>query len=208
MQDHPAVILAVFAGACYLAWLWWQDYRGWQSGKPASHPFPGATSAAQSLIWLGMAGALVLVGIETAGEYALGVSDEQTQITVVFLLAMIAAGFIEELVFRGYLFYDRKGPVVLWASILLFSLLFALLHTQYYTERPDDAAWYAFELRIDDKSLWTLCMLFVHSVWFYALRFGFWNHNRSLLPCFAAHIASNLGVFAVKLVQGHVIGWW
>lgn len=208
MQDHPAVILALFAAVAYLAHLWWQDYRAWQSGKPNANPFPGATGARSSLILLGVVGALLLVGLETVGEFALGVSDQQSQISALFLLAMLGAGFIEELIFRGYLYYDRKGPALLWASVLLFSLLFALVHTQYYTEVPEGAAWYAFEFRFDAQSSWTLCILFLNSVWFYALRFGFGNRHQSLLPCIAAHVASNLGVFAVKLAQGHVVSWW
>ncbi len=208
MQDHPAVILALFAAVCYLAWLWWQDYRSWRSGKPNPKAFPGATGVRTSLILLGVIGALLLVGLETAGEYALGVSAQQSQISALFLLAMLGAGFIEELIFRGYLYYDRKGPAMLWASVIFFSLVFALIHTQYYTEVPEGAAWHAFEFRITPQSSWTLCILFLNSVWFYALRFGFGNQHQSLLPCIAAHIASNIGVFAVKLTQGHVTGWW
>lgn len=208
MQDNPAVIIALFAAVCYLAYLWWQDYRSWKTGKPNPRAFPGATSASKALVMTGIVGALLLVALETAGEYALGVSDQQSQISALFLLAMLAAGFVEELIFRGYLYYDRKGPALLWASILLFSLLFALVHTQYYTEVPEGAAWYQFEFRLDSQSSWTLCILFLNSVWFYALRFGFGNTHQSLIPCIAAHVASNIGVFAVKLAQGHVTSLW
>lgn len=208
MQDHPVAIILLFAAVCYPASLWWQDFRSWSSGKPNPRAFPGATSASRALIVIGIVGALLLVALETAGEYVLGVSDQQSQISAIFLLMMLAAGFIEELIFRGYLYYDRKGPVILWASILLFSLLFALFHAQYYTEVPEGARWYQFEFRIDSHSSWTLCILFLNSVWFYALRFGFDNKYKSLIPCIAAHVASNVAVFAVKLAQGHVVGFW
>jgi hypothetical protein len=49
-----------------------------------------------------------------------------------------------------------------------------------------------------------LLLLFLNSIWFYTLRFCKWNPRHSLLPCFAAHIASNVMVFVVKLAQGHV----
>jgi len=50
--------------------------------------------------------------------------------------------------------------------------------------------------------------VFAGSLWFYAVRFASWNPQRSLLPCFAAHAAKNLGVIAVKAAQGFVVGWW
>lgn len=208
MQDNPLLIVLLFAGAMYLAHMWFQDFRAWQSGRPVPKALPGATSAARWLVVLGVVGALVLVAVETAGEYALGVSADQKDITALFLLAMIAAGFLEEVIFRGYLYYDGKGPLLLWASIVGFSLVFALLHYQYYLEWQDDASWYQFELVLSPHSAWTLGILFVNSIWFYSLRFAFRNRHRSLIPCVAAHVASNLGVFLVKLAQGHVVGWY
>jgi hypothetical protein len=50
--------------------------------------------------------------------------------------------------------------------------------------------------------------LFVGSLWFYAVRFARFNPQRSLLPCFAAHAAKNLGVIIIKLLQGHLVGAW
>jgi hypothetical protein len=40
------------------------------------------------------------------------------------------------------------------------------------------------------------------------VRFFGLNPQRSLLPCFVAHAAKNLGVLAIKYVQGFVGGWW
>jgi len=208
MQENPLFIVIMAVACGYVFKIWLEDYRGAATGKPNPKALPGATAVARPWVWIGVAGALVLVGVETAGEYALGVSAEQKTITWIFLLAMIAAGFVEELVFRGFLFVDGRGKAVLWASIVGFSLLFALLHFQYYLEWAEEAAWYDFAFKADAKSAWTLLLLFLNSLWFYWLRFGARNAQRSLIPCFAAHIASNLGVFVVKLAQGHVQGLW
>ena len=37
---------------------------------------------------------------------------------------------------------------------------------------------------------------------------GHWWRIHPLIPCIAAHLAKNLGVFVIKLAQGHVSGWW
>ncbi len=159
-------------------------------------------------LWVGIAGAVLLVLLETAGEIHLGVSGEQTTIPAIALLSMLAAGVIEEIIFRGYLIVDKKGTNMLIVSAMGFSLIFALLHYQYYTEIPEDGSWRELSLVIDSKSLWSLFLLYLNSLWFYTLRFFRLNPQQSLLPCFAAHIASNFAVFLVKLAQGHVVGWW
>lgn len=205
MFDNPWLVLLVALGAGYILKLWWDDLRAAENGNPNPKALPGASKASTRWIAIGIVGALVLVAIETIGEYALGVTDQQSTIPVWFLLAMISAGIVEEIIFRGYLVVTGKGKLVLWVSIFAFSLLFALLHYQYYLVWADDAAWFDFQLQLNSKSLWTLTLLFLNSLWFYALRFLPANPSRSLLPCFCAHIASNLGVFAVKAGQGFVI---
>jgi membrane protease YdiL (CAAX protease family) len=119
---------------------------------------------------------------------------------------MVGAGILEEVLFRGYLVVQNRGRNILILSVIGFSLLFALAHYQYYTEVPEEGSWRDFSFVIDSKSLWSLLLLFLNSLWFYWLRFTRWNPHNSLLPCFVAHIASNVGVFVVKLVQGHVNG--
>lgn len=208
MSDSPLVIIAVFLGALYLAKLWRDDYRRDQTGDPNPQALPGATSAPMVAIVIAIIGALILVGVETAGEIAMGVSAQQSDITAIFLLAMIGAGLIEEVIFRGYLVISNKGKAALYGSIFGFSLLFALLHVQYYTEIPEDGSWRDFIFVIDQKSAWTLLILFLNSIWFYTVRFFPLNPRHSLLPCFLAHIASNIGVFIVKLAQGHVTAWF
>ncbi|NDV61343.1 CPBP family intramembrane metalloprotease [Puniceicoccales bacterium CK1056] len=206
MTDSPLIILILFVGAAYLFKLWRDDMLAWKAGKPHEKGIPGATSAPGAALWIGAIGALALVGLETGGEIALGVSSEQTDITVIFLLAMIGAGVLEEVLFRGYFVIQNKGRNILILSIVGFSLLFALAHYQYYTEIPEEGTWRDLSFVIDPKSGWSLLLLFLNSLWFYWMRFSKWNPHHSLLPCFVAHIASNMGVFAVKLLQGHVHG--
>jgi membrane protease YdiL (CAAX protease family) len=204
MSDSPVLILVVFAGALYLAKLWRDDYLSGRAGEPNPRALPGATPVSMAAVWIGIAGAILLVLLETGGEIALGVSGEQTDIAGIFLLAMIGAGILEEVIFRGYLVVQSRGRTIFFLSIIGFSLLFTLLHFQYYAELEETATGYDLTLHPDAKAGWSLLLLFLNSIWFYTLRFFKWNPHHSLLPCFAAHIASNVAVFAVKLVQGHV----
>ena len=208
MSDSPLLILLVFAGALYLAKLWRDDYRAGMAGKPNPKALPGATGVSAVAMLVGAVGAVLLVLIETGGEIALGVSAEQTDIAAIFLLAMVGAGILEEVIFRGYLVVGSKGKAILVLSIVGFSLLFALLHFQYYAtlEKVDDM--YDLTLMVNAKSGWSLLLLFLNSLWFYTVRFFKWNPAHSLLPCFVAHVTSNVTVFLVKLAQGHVPSLW
>lgn len=207
MTENPVFIVLTLVAAGYIFNIWRQDYRAFSPGKEVGNPLPGASPVTLSWAVIGAVGALVIVGIETAGEIALGVSGDQSTVVVISLIPFICAGFMEELIFRGFAFYDKKGPKILWLSIIGASLLFALAHFQYYTEPVDGGSWWEKTLKIDPQSSWSLLILFVNSIWFYILRFAPTNTHRSLIPCFAAHIASNVGVFIVKLAQGHVTGW-
>lgn len=207
MSEHPITILAVLFVSIYLGVLWCRDYREGIAGNPHPRALPGATRAPRSVIILAVGGALFLLAVETLGELALGVADRQTDIAGVALFGMIAAGFVEEIFFRGFLVIDKRGKTALYGSIVFFSAAFALLHVQYWMV-PSDSGWWPTGVDFSSKAGWTLLILFSNSLWFYALRFNAWNPNRSLLPCFAGHIASNVGVFVVKLCQGHVTGLW
>ena len=206
MSDNPLLTLVFFGITAYLFKLWLDDYHAQRKAGVRANSLPGALPTTKFLILLGIIGALFLVLLETAGEYALGVSAEQTDIAAIALLALVAAGFGEELIFRGFLFIDGRGPRILWMSIVGFSVLFALLHVNYYLTWEDDAPWYAFSLDLNAKAAWTLSILFLNSLWFYFLRFGPLNGSRSLLPCIIAHTSSNVAVFGIKLMQGHVVG--
>ena len=204
MNSNPVFILVTLAAAVYVFRLWWQDYDARRNGRRHTNPLPGATPVGSSWILLAIMGALALVALETWGEIRLGVSEEQSDVAAIMLIPFICAGFIEELIFRGFVFYDKKGPRVLWASIFGASIIFALLHFQYYLEFPESGGMIPESIKMDAKSGWSLLLLLLNSLWFYYLRFAPPNVYRSLIPCFAAHIASNIGVYAVKLAQGHV----
>lgn len=208
MSDSPLLAILVFAGALYLFKLWLDDLKAGQAGEVKAGALPGAFPASVTAMVIAAAGALALVGVETAGEIALGVSAEQSDITAIFLLAMLGAGIIEEVVFRGYLVITNRSRAILIGSIVGFSLLFALLHYQYYTDTPEGGTWRDMTLAIDAKAAWSLLLLFFNSLWFYSVRFFKWNPQQSLLPCFVAHVSSNAGVFLVKLLQGHVTALW
>jgi membrane protease YdiL (CAAX protease family) len=113
--------------------------------------------------------------------------------------ASLAAGIVEEVIFRGYLVVSNRGRTWLVGSCLGFSLLFALIHGHLWSTED------GFAFTCTTKAVFTTSILFVNSLWFYALRFGRWNPNRSIFPCMIAHATSNLGVFVVKLAQGYVV---
>jgi len=208
MSDSPLISFIIFAGALYLAKLWRDDLLLAKAGNPNPRALPGATSVPMTAVWIGVIGAILLVLMETGGELALGVSGEQTDIAAIMLFSMVGAGIIEEVLFRGYFVIKSRGKAVLVASVVVFSLLFALAHYQYYTDIEKIGEDVQLAISLDRKVGWSLLLLFLNSIWFYTLRFFKWNPEQSLLPCFAAHIASNLAVFLVKLAQGHVTGWY
>jgi hypothetical protein len=212
-QDDPLLLLAVAGLTAYVFYVWVGDYRRGLAGPPDARAFPGATPCPATAIMVAVAGALALLGMETGGEYALGISQQQSNITALFLVAMIGAAFGEELVFRGFLVVTTRGRAILFLSITGFSLLFALGHPFLWdwkslAEGQPKQLIFDFSL----KAWWSTAMVFLFSFWLYAMRFPLrypkLNPSRSLIPCIAAHLAKNLGVFVIKLAQGHVSGWW
>ena len=197
----------------YVFYVWLGYYRRAGTGPPDPRAFPGAVPCSVTAVAVAVAGALALLGLETGGEYAFGVSQQQSNITVLYLMAMIGAAFGEELVFRGFLVVTTRGRLVLFGSIVGFSLLFALGHPFLWdwkslAEGQPKQLVFDFSL----KACWSTAMVFLFSFWLYAMRFPVrypkLNPRNSLIPCIAAHLAKNLGVFAIKLAQGHVRGWW
>lgn len=201
-SDHP-LLLVLLIGASAVAFRWWREDLRRAAAPPDPRALPGAVPAPRAAIVLAIAGALGLVAAETAGEHALGLSGQQSRITVLFGLYTLAAAFLEEVIFRGYLVIEGRGRAALVAGVLGASLLFALLH-------PFLWQWQDGTLVVSGgaKAWFSTAAVFVGSLWFYYVRFMPGNPRRSLLPCIAAHAAKNLAVFAVKLAQGHVTGWW
>lgn len=202
-ENNPWVLLLLLGGAAYAAKLWLNDFRAAQSGAPSSHPLPGATPASLFAVGLAAIGALVLLAAETAGEYALGLVERQSRITVLFGFYTLAAAFLEELIFRGFVVIEHRGRAALIAGVIGASLLFALLHPFLWKWDDGNLIW-----QTDAKAWFSTAMIFAGSLWFYAVRFWKLNPTHSLLPCIAAHATKNLGVFLIKYAQGYVDGWW
>jgi membrane protease YdiL (CAAX protease family) len=199
MNENPLMILLYVGVAAYVGQIYWGDYKAVKSGEANAGAMPGAVAAPLGAFIIGTLGALLLLGVETGGEIALGFVDEQSEMVWFFVFAAIAAGVVEEVIFRGYFVIDNKGRSLLIASAVGFSLIFAIIHGHLWS-RED-----GFEWTLTGKAFFSTAILFANSLWFYALRFGPWNPKRSLFPCMLAHAASNLGVFFVKWAQGYVI---
>ncbi|GHC05470.1 CPBP family intramembrane glutamic endopeptidase [Cerasicoccus arenae] len=215
MQSDPTMIIISAAVAIYIFKMWLDDLRAQQQGKPNEKAFPGAFPCSMKAVWVAIIGALVILGVETGGEIALGIAGEQSDITWLFLISIITAAFIEELIFRGFLVIDNKGKAALIGGVVGFSLLFTIFHPFFWDiDMPEGVpGWKFWEGSVtwdfSVKPWFTSAILFINSLWFYAMRLCTkLNPQRSLIPCMAAHCASNVGVFVIKLVQGHVVGLW
>lgn len=215
MQNDPLMVVVIFAIALYLFYAWLQDYRANRAGNPNPQAFPGAVPTTAKAVIVAIVGALIILAAETGGEIALGISAEQSTMTVLMLLSITAAAFFEELIFRGYLVISNKGRALLIGSILFFSIIFAIGHPFLWDITTPEGVpgwqiWNAdIQLQFDSAKGWfSTAIVLVNSLWFYAIRFSPLNPSRSLIPCIAAHLATNWGVFAVKLAQGHVSGLW
>ena len=202
MNESPFMVLLYVGVAAYVGYMYWGDYQSNQaSEQPDPRGMPGATPASLGLFVIGVIGALLILAAETGGEIALGIASEQSEMVWYFVFAILGAGIVEEIIFRGYLVVDNKGRAALIGSCVGFSLIFAIIHGHFWSNEEGEA----FAWTFTTKAFFTTGILFVNSLWFYALRFGRWNKNRSLFPCMLAHAASNLGVFCVKWAQGFVV---
>lgn len=203
-MTHPAVVLLALVAGIYLGRLWLQDRNRAQTGEPNPQALPGAKPAPPRLVIVAIAGSLVLLAIETAGEHVLGVAAQQSTMTWLAALYSIAgAPIIEEVLFRGWLVIEDRGRRTMWLAAIGASVVFALLHP--FLWRWDDAG---FALTLSVKGWFSAAIVFATSLWLYALRLGSWNPQLSLLPCFAGHAAKNLGVVAVKAAAGFMGGLW
>ena len=199
MNENPLMILLYVGVAAYVGQIYWGDYKAVKSGHAKLGAMPGAVAAPVGAFIIGTLGALLLLGAETGGEIALGLVDAQSEMVWFFVFAAIAAGVVEEVIFRGYLVIDNKGRSLLIASAVGFSLIFAIIHGHLWSCED------GFEWTLTGKAFFSTAILFTNSLWFYAVRCGPGNPERSLFPCMLAHAASNLGVFFVKCAQGYVI---
>jgi membrane protease YdiL (CAAX protease family) len=202
MSDQPLLLLLMIAAGLYVGKLWQDDRRAALAGQPNPGALPGATAAPLNIVFVAIAGALVLLALETWGEIRLGIAAEQSRITALFGLYTLSAAIIEEVIFRGYVVVKSNRRSLRWAGIIAASTVFALLHPFLWNWEN------GFTLSLGLKGWFSTGMIFTGSLWFYAMRFAGWNTTQSLLPCFAAHLTKNLGVIAIKAQQGFVEGWW
>ncbi len=203
MTSSPLVLLVLFGVGLYVSRLWWNDFQAQRRGAPNPGALPGATSAPTSLIVVAALGGIVIVAAETWGEIRLGLTAEQSEMTVLLGGYTLVAAVVEEIIFRGFIVApERKGRFVLWSSIIGASLLFAAVHP--FLWQWENGAW---TWSFTAKGWFSTGAVFVSSLWFYTVRFLPANRTRSLLPCFASHAAKNLAVFAIKAAQGFVSGW-
>lgn len=202
-QENPWLLAGMIVAVGVTAKWWRDDYQSARRGPPNPRAFPGTTPASATALLVAAAGAGLLLAVETAGEYHLGLTAQQSRMTGLFALYSLAAAFAEELVFRGYLVVENRGRRALLAGIVGASVLFALLHPFLWEWKAGRLA-----LHTDAKAWFSTGLVFAGSLWFYAVRFFPLNPSRSLLPCVAAHLTKNLGVFAVKYAQGFVSDWW
>lgn len=205
---NPVGVALFCVVALWLARMWIREARE----NPNAKVLPGATPCPWLAVVIAVAGTLVLLALETWGEIRLGISAEQKDVSWLALPMFIAAAFTEEVIFRGYLVAERHGNAARWASIVLFSLIFALMHDHLWSfEMPENrsagtlaAIRDGFSLNFTLKGFFSIGFIFVGALWFYFVRFFKWNPNASLLAPVAAHMAKNLAVFLIKLAQGHV----
>lgn len=201
MQNNPLALLLVAAVSAYVLKLWFDDYRLARRGTPNPRALPGAVPAPAAALVLGALGALVILGLETWGELRLGLAGEQSNMTLLFAGYTLLAAFVEEVIFRGYIVIENRGAAAKWLGVLAASVLFAALHPFLWDWKDGRVIW-----TFGAKGWFSTGAVFVSSLWFYTVRFATFNPGRSLLPCFAAHLAKNAGVIAIKAVQGHLAG--
>jgi len=203
-MNHPFLLVLMTAAGLYVGKLWRDDARAARAGSPNPNAWPGATDASHRAIGIAVMGALGLLAVETFFESRLGLAAQQSRMTWLFALYSVAgAPIIEELIFRGWIVIESRGRAVMWAGAAGASAVFAVLHP--FLWRWDDAG---FAMTLTAKGWFSTAAIFAGSLWFYVARLAAWNPQRSLLPCFAAHAAKNVGVVAIKAATGFVGGMW
>ncbi|PDH30299.1 MAG: CPBP family intramembrane metalloprotease [Puniceicoccaceae bacterium MED-G31] len=200
MSDNPVAILLYLGVAGYVLHLYLVDFRATRADNvTVSSSMPGASAMPASALIIGVCVALLILAVETSGEIVLGVASEQSEMAWYFLFASLAAGVIEEVIFRGYLVVSKRGRAALITSCVGFSFVFALIHGHLWSTEN------GLDFTFTTKGVFSTSILFINSLWFYLVRFGPWNPTQSIFPCMLAHACSNLGVFIIKWYQGFVV---
>ncbi len=203
MNEHPALILIMLVIGTYVLHIWLEDLKADRIGKPNLGSLPGAKPSSWKATWIAVSGAMIILAIETGGEITLGFVDEQSTITVLFGIYTLMAAFVEELIFRGFIVVEGKRRGLSWIGIIVASMVFAALHPFLWQWENGQFSW-----TLNAKGWFSATTVFISSLWFYTVRFASFNPQQSLIPCIAAHAAKNIGVFAIKGMQGFIAGWW
>ena len=198
MQDNPVYALLIFFVGAYFFKIWLEDAR---AGKTGPRAMPGASFSGVFSAALAVAGSIAILAAETVLEKVLGFESEQSSVKFWAVFVWISAAITEEIIFRGYIVIKSRGRALLWASALAASLLFALLHPFLW----DYSRGGGFTLNLAPKAFFSTRFIFFNSLWLYFSRFNPSNKTGSLMPCFLAHAAYNIGVFAVKAAQGFAL---
>lgn len=206
LQDDLIYSVGTFAVGAYLFYMWLADRKYFvANSKPRKGAFAGAVPCSAKIVWLGGVLALLLLATQVLAEYSFGFTSSQTEVGAFALFSWVAAAFVEELVFRGYLVVQNRGKAWLVVSILFFSLIFALAHPFFWDYKiADETQAGGWVWNFTAKAAFDTLCIFECSLLFYFMRFASFNPTRSLLPSVAAHFAFNIGVFAVKAMQGFV----
>ena len=199
MEENFWLNLFYLTIAFFLLRTWSQDRKDYLSNNPNPKALAGATDCSLGIIFVGALGAIVILALETFGEIALKIHEQQSHLAWHSLFPLLAAAVVEELVFRGYLFIKNQNQFILVGSCFFASLLFALLHDHLWQWEEGTINFY-----FSEKAFFSTGFLLVNSLWFYFLRFSKWNPQQSLLPCLMAHAISNIGVYCIKFYQGFV----
>ena len=203
MSNNPFTLLLMIGVSAYVTKLWFDDLKASRAGKPNDRALPGATDSPRRAYVLAAVGALIILASETGGELALGLSSQQSKMTALFAVYTLCAAFVEEIIFRGYIVISTQRSMVRWGGIVAASVLFAVLHPFLWDWQDGRLLW-----QIDAKGCFSTAAVFLTSLWFYTVRFAGFNPRHSLGPCFAGHLAKNIGVIIVKGIQGYLAGWY
>ena len=195
MQDSPLYSIIYFLAGVYLFKIWYSDLKAKQKPKNA---LAGSTSCSWGFALFGAFIGAVLLLADTVSERALGFDELQSTVAFWARKVWISNAFIEELFFRGYFYKYNNG--FLSASCLIMSLVFALFHPFLWDYSAEEGLTFNLSL----QAFVNTSNKFAFSVLMYALRFVPQNKDRSLIPCIAAHLVYNVGVFAIKLCTGFV----
>jgi hypothetical protein len=109
MNDSPFVIVIYLAVAGYVANMYYGDWKLAKAGKPDPKGMPGARSAGLWTYALGVLGALLILGVETCGEIALGIASEQSEMIWYSFLRAWPQGSWKRLSFAATLLLRTKG---------------------------------------------------------------------------------------------------